>query len=261
MKITLADLHRCKREGRKIAAVVAYDYETIRIVDRAGADVISVGDSAGISVFGHELERETTIEEMLLLARAASRAVQRAFLLCDMPYGTYEVSPHQAARSAIRFWKEGRVDGIKVQVSPDQARLVEAMAATGVPVFCQFGATPTASAHLGGIEEARARMSEEWLVEAATTLERAGASLLDISRGGPATGAVARAVKIPVLGGGGNDGNCDGQIMQLKRFAGGTVEALDGDPSVYTNVARAIADAVLAYCSDVQSGRLPVGRR
>ena len=261
MKVTLADLVRFKREGKKIAAVVAYDYESIRIVDRAGADIISVGDSAGLAVFGHELERETTVREMLLLARAASKAVKNAFLICDMPYGSYEVSPEDAARHAVRFWKQGRVDGVKVQVSPDQAALVEAMARTGVPVFCQFGATPTAAAHIGGLDEARSEMSIEWLVEAAKTLEAAGASALDLSRGGDATGPVTRAVGIPVLGGSGNDGECDGQIMQLKRFAGFTVDALDGGSPVYANIAKTMTEAVLAYCVDVREGKLPLGRR
>jgi 3-methyl-2-oxobutanoate hydroxymethyltransferase len=261
MKVTLADLNRYKKEGRKIAAVVAYDYESIRIVDRAGADIISVGDSAGLSVFGHEFERETTIEEMLLLARAASKAVKHSFLICDMPYGSYEVSPEDAARNAIRFWKEARVDGVKVQVSPDQTLIVEAMVRTGVPVFAQFGATPTTAAHMGGLEEARLGMSVEWLVEAAKTLEGSGASALDLSGGGEATGPVTRAVKIPVLGGGGNNGDCDGQIMQLKRFAGCSVEALEGNPSVYVNVAKGMTEAVLAYCADVRAGSLPLGRR
>lgn len=261
MKVTLSQLYRCKSEGRKIAAVVAYDYETIRIVDRAGVDMISVGDSAGLAVFGHELERETTVEEMLLLGRAASKAVRNAFLICDMPYGSYEVSAEEAARNAVRFWKEARVDGVKVQITPDQTQIVEAMAKTGVPIFCQFGATPSAAAHIGGLEEARSGMSVEWLVEAAKALEASGAAALDLSRGGDATGPVTKAVRIPVLGGSGNDGECDGQIMQLRRFAGLTADALEGEPPVYANAARAILEAVHGYCTDVRAGKLPLGRR
>jgi 3-methyl-2-oxobutanoate hydroxymethyltransferase len=259
MKVTVPVLHQMKRDGRKIAAVLAADFRTVEILDRSQVDIVLVSDSAGVNLLGHHSAQETTLDDLVLLCRAARRAVRRAFLLADLPFGLSQTSVRDAVRGAIRLKQEGGADGVKVEVGSD-TEVVSAIAAAGVPVMAHFGATPRTHARQGGFEGARALLTDEALVEQAKALESAGAFALDLTMGGPATRRVTHAVAIPVLGGRGTTVDSDGQLLQLQRLAGWTTKALDDGVSRYANVAQTILDATNAYVADVRASRLALGR-
>jgi 3-methyl-2-oxobutanoate hydroxymethyltransferase len=259
MPKTIPDLQRMKREGQKIVGVVVYEYQAAQIADRAGADLISLGDSVGHNLLGQEIQEAITIDELLVFARAVRRGVKNALFSCDMPFGSYQASEEDAVRSAVRLVKEAGAGCVKVEVRLAQAHIVRAISGAGIPVFAQFGLTPTTSAQVGGWESGN-RLPVDQLVATARALEEAGASLLDFTHGGEATGPVTKAVGIPVLGGVGNDGSCDGQIRTLFRLAGLGASSLDQDFPRYGSVAAEMLRAIEGYQADVRAAKVPQGR-
>ncbi len=230
-KVTLPALQAMKREGRKIVGVVAWDYQIARIIDRAGADIVSVGDSVGVNLWGRDDPLNVTLEEMIVVCRAVRRGVKWALVSCDLPTGAVDVS------AARRLVEEGGADIIKVE-DPDA---VAAIAAAGIPVFAQF------SGGSAGHDE---------LVAQAQRSEEAGASLLDFMHSGPDAGPkVVEAVSIPVIGGLGGGPWLDGRMRMIHRVIGYDASALDQPPDAYANVAQVAYDALTAYAEDVRSGR------
>src|SRR5271170_7027257 len=198
-----------KRDGKKIVGVVAWDYQIAQIVDRAGVDIVSVGDSVGINLWGHANPLEVTFEEMMVVAKAVRRGVKRALVSCDFPFGPLQEGPDSAVRAAIRLVKEAGADMIKLDGAADFPEAVRAVVKAGIPVFGQFGITPQTALQYG-LEYSQAskpgaqvppEMTAQ-LVKEAKLLEDAGSSLLDFTNSGPVAGeAVAKAVAIPVIGG------------------------------------------------------------
>ncbi len=252
--LTIAELQRMKREGRPIVGVVAWDYQIARIVDQAGVDVVSVGDSVGVNLWGHANPFEVTMDQMLVVCRAVRRGVTRALVSCDFPFGPLQQGTKSAVRAAIRLVKEGGADMVKLDGAADYPKAVAAIDRAGIPVFAQFGVTPqTALRHgvnYGAIASAGVQMPEEMtdeLVGQARLLEVAGASLLDFTNSGPVIGpAVVRAVTIPVLGGLGGGPWLDGRMRMAHAAIGYAHSALDGQTSSYANVARVALDAITA---------------
>lgn len=142
MGVTLPGLHAMKRDGRKIVGVVAWDYQMARIVDRAGVDIVSVGDTVGVNLWGQANPLEVTMDQMVLVAQAVRRGVSRALLSCDFPYGPLQEGPGAAVRAAIRLVKEAGVDLVKLDGAADHLDAVAAVTRAGIPVFAQFGLTP-----------------------------------------------------------------------------------------------------------------------
>src|SRR5437016_9319493 len=181
-KVTLPALQRMKPDGRKIVAVVAYDYQIAQIVDRAGVDIVSVGDSVGVNVWGHRSELEVTLDQMVLVCQAVRRGVTRALVSCDLPFGPLQQGTDAALRSAIRLVKEGGADLVKLDGASAFPEAVRAVIRAGIPVWAQFGITPHTALHYGGITTAApdlaTAMQDQLLVEA-KLLEETGASLLD----------------------------------------------------------------------------------
>ncbi len=260
MRVTVPVLQQMKRDGRKIAAVLAADFRSLEIIDRSAVDIVLIADSAGVNIFGHRSPRETTTEELLLLCRGARRAIKRPFLLVDLPFGACSASVEDSVSNSIRLVKEGGADGVKIESDRGSIAAVAAISRAGVPVMAHIGATPQLQARLGGFEEARRKISDDELIDLARSLEQAGAFALDLTMGGAATRRVVDAVKIPVLGGRGTSADGDGQFLQVNRLAGWTVSALDDDTPRYANLARALLDAVNAYAADVKAGNLGKGR-
>src|SRR4051812_21927634 len=198
-----------KRERRKIVGVVAWDYQVARIVDRAGVDIVSVGDTVGVNLWGHENPLEVTMDEMIVVCRAVRRGVRRALVSCDFPFGPLQEGTGPALRAAIRLVKEAGADLVKLDGAADFPDAVSAIDRAGIPVWAQFGITPQTAARHGVAyratpaagDEVPATLAAE-MVEQAKRLEAAGASLLDFTNSGATVGPeVARAVSIPVLGG------------------------------------------------------------
>ncbi|HLG69951.1 MAG TPA: 3-methyl-2-oxobutanoate hydroxymethyltransferase [Chloroflexota bacterium] len=258
MPVTIPDLHRMKRDGRKIVGIVVYDYQAAQIADRVGADLISLGDSVGHNVLGQENQEAITIDELLLFARAVRRGVKNALFSCDMPFGSYQASEEDAVRNAIRLVKEGGADCVKVELRAAQTGIVSAISRAGIPVFAQFGLTPSTSAQLGGWDSG-AKLPVEQMVATAKALEAAGASILDFTHGGEATGPAAQAVQIPVLTGVGGQASSDGQIRTSFRMAGMGASSLDDAYSRYGSVAQELFESMAAYAADIRAGKLPSG--
>jgi len=213
----LAGLQRLKREGKKIVAVVAWDAQMAALAERIGVDLISVGDSVGVNLWGQK-EGEITLDEMLVVCKAVRRGAKKSLVSCDLP------AVEQPDR-AVRLAKEGGADLVKLLASP---KIVEKIVKMGVQVFAEFH---------GGKD------TPEKLAAHAKRLEAAGAAMLDFRHSGPEAGAaVAKAVKIPVIGGLGGGPWLDGRVRRLDALIGKPVEQL-------------AADALRAYADDVRNGR------
>lgn len=141
-KITLPALQQMKEDGHKIVGVVAWDYQIAQIVDRAGVDIVSVGDTVGMNLWGQPNPFEITMDQMVVVTQAVRRGVSRALLSCDFPFGPLQEGSHSAVRAAIRLAKETGVDMVKLDGASDFLDGVMAVVRAGVPVFAQFGITP-----------------------------------------------------------------------------------------------------------------------
>ena len=251
-KVTIPALLQMKRDGRKSVGVVAWDYQIARIADRAGVDIVSVGDSVGVNLWGHSNPLEVTMEEMLVVCKAVRRGVTRALVSCDFPFGPLQEGTESAVRAAIRLVKEGGADIIKLDGAADFPEAVRALVRAGIPVFAQFGITPQTALQYGipyGAQSAPgalapAEMTAK-LVAQAKLLEEAGASLLDFTNSGPVAGAaVVSAVQDP-------------GDRRLRRRA---VARRTGAPRAYRHRLRREVDRVkdrdLRQCRADQSRRL-----
>jgi 3-methyl-2-oxobutanoate hydroxymethyltransferase len=261
--VTIPALLQMKREGRKSVGVVAWDYQIARIADRAGVDIVSVGDSVGVNLWGHSNPLEVAMDEMLVVCRAVRRGVSRALVSCDLPFGPLQEGSESALRAAIRLVKEGGADMVKLDAAADFPETVRALVRAGIPVFAQFGITPQTALRYGipyGAQsapgaQAPAEMTAT-LVEQAKLLEDAGASLLDFTNSGPVAGAaVVRAVNIPVLGGFGGGPWLDGRMRMAHAAIGYAETWIDSKAQTYANVAKISLEALSALIADVRAGR------
>ncbi|MPY85053.1 MAG: 3-methyl-2-oxobutanoate hydroxymethyltransferase [Actinophytocola sp.] len=260
-KITVLSLREMKRDGRKIVAVVAWDYQIARIADRAGVEIVSVGDSVGVNLWGQPNPLAVTVEQMLVVATAVRRGVRRALVSVDFPFGPLQQGPDSAVRAAIRLVKEAGADLVKLDGAADFPDAVAAVARAGIPVWAQFGITPQTALRYGVDYDAMAdaqvpvEMTDD-LVADAKRLADAGASLLNVTNSGPVVGAaVAEAVSIPVLGGFGGGPWLDGRVRMAHAAIGYAASAVDTEPDTYANVASITLDALTAYADDVRAGR------
>ena len=262
-KVTIPALRQMKRDGRKSVGVVAWDYPIARIADRAGVDIVSVGDSVGVNLWGHSNPLEVTMEEMLVVCKAVRRGVTRALVSCDFPFGPLQEGVDSAVRAAIRLVKEGGADLIKLDGAADFPDSVRALVRAGIPVFAQFGLTPQTALQYGvpysaqatAGAQATAEMTAK-LVAEAKLLEEAGASLLDFTNSGPVAGAaVVKAVKIPVIGGFGGGPWLDGRVRLAHTAIGYGEKWIDSKTDTYTNTAKASLEAFSALIADVRAAR------
>ena len=262
-KVTIPALQKMKRTGEKIVGVVAWDYQIAQIVDRAGVDIVSVGDTVGINLWGHSSPLEVTMDEMVVVCKAVRRGVKRAIVSCDFPFGPLQEGTEIALRAAIRLVKEAGADLIKVDGAADFPDAVRAIVRAGIPVFAQFGITPQTALQYGiqydTMLKSGAQLPSEMtakLVAEAKRLEDAGASLLDFTHSGPVAGpAVVSAVSIPVIGGLGGGPWLDGRMRMAHAAIGYAAAALDAKTESYANVARITLDAITAYAADVRAAR------
>ena len=237
-KLTIFALQQMKRDGRKIVGVVAWDTEIARIADRAGVDLISVGDSVGVNLWGHATDGEVTVDEMLICCKAVRRGAKRALVSCDIPNGPTREGTGAAVGAAVRLAKEGGADMVKILGDPG---MVKAIVRAGIPVFAEFHGE---------------NLPAEKLVEEAKRLEDAGASVLDFRYSGPVAGpAVANAVSIPVIGGLGGGPWLDGRVRLAHTAIGYAAKWIDSNTETYGNAAKLSLDAFRALIDDVRSGR------
>jgi 3-methyl-2-oxobutanoate hydroxymethyltransferase len=266
-KVSLRELRHMKQQGRKIVGVVAWDFQIARIADRAGVELISVGDTVGVNLWGQSSPFEVTMDQMVLVTQAVRRGVRHALLSADFPFGPLQQGTDSAVAAAIRFVKEAGVDLVKVDAASDFLDAVGAITRAGIPVFAQFGITPQTALRYGvaytanpsAADQVPAEMKDA-LVEEARRLEAAGASLLNFTNSGPVVGAaVAEAVSIPVVGGFGGGPWLDGRMRMAHAAIGYAASALDNPPDTYANVAQITYDALSRYAGDVRAAQQIAG--
>jgi 3-methyl-2-oxobutanoate hydroxymethyltransferase len=262
-KVTIPQLQQMKRDGRKIVGIVAWDYQIAQIIDRAGVDIISVGDTVGINLWGHPTPLEVTLEEMIVVCKAVRRGTKRALVSCDFPFGPLQEGVDSAVKAAIRLVKEAGADIIKLDGAADFPESVRAISRAGIPVFAQFGLTPQTALAYGmqysAMNKPGAELAADMaakMVDEAKRLEDAGASLLDFTNSGAVAGvAVVRAVSIPVIGGFGGGPWLDGRMRMAHAAIGYGAAALDGRSENYANVAKTTLEAITALAEDVRAAR------
>ena len=261
--VTIPMLQQMKRDGKKSAGVVAWDYPTTLFAERAGVDFISVGDSVGANLWGHSNPLQVTLDEILICCKAVRRGATRALVSCDMPYGPLQEGLDSALKAAVRIVKEGGADMIKLDGAADYPEAVTALTRAGIPVFAQFGLTPQTAMRLGipysAQNSAGAQASAEAaakLVKEAIMLEEAGAALLDFTNSGPVAGkAVVDAVKIPVIGGFGGGPWLDGRVRLAQTVLGYGEKWLTSKTDTYFNTAQGTVDAFTALVADIRAGK------
>jgi 3-methyl-2-oxobutanoate hydroxymethyltransferase len=262
-KVTIPNLQQMKLDARKIVGLVAWDFQIAQIADRAAVDILSVGDSVGVNLWGHENPLEVTLEEMIVVCKAVRRGTKRALVSCDFPFGPLQEGVDNAVRAAIRIVKEAGADMVKLDGASEFPESVRAIVRAGIPVFAQFGITPQTALHYGveysAMLKPGAQMPAQMtakLVDDAKRLEDAGAALLDFTHSGPVAGpAVVNAVSIPVVGGLGGGPWLDGRMRMAHAAIGYAASSLESKIETYANVARVTLDALTAYVEDVRAGR------
>lgn len=256
--VTTHVLSEMKLKGEKISMLTAYDYSMARLVDRAGIDVILVGDSASNVMAGHETTLPITLDQMIYHGASVVRGVQRALVVVDMPFGTYQGNSKEALHSAIRIMKETAADAVKMEGGEEILESVQRILSAGIPVMGHLGLTPQ-SIHKFGTYAIRAKNKDEAekLVRDAHLLEEAGCFAIVIEKV-PATLAtrVAEESTIPVIGIGAG-GGVDGQVLVIHDMLGINQEFSPRFLRRYHNLSAEITGAVSNYIADVKSGDFP----
>lgn len=255
-KVTAVSLQEKKKLGRPIVAVTAYDYASARIVDEAGLDVVLVGDSLAMVMQGQENTLGITLDEMLLYTRGVRRAVRRALLVTDMPFGSYHTSPADGVANAIRFVKEAGAEAVKIEGA--RVELVERLTEAEIPVMGHLGLTPQSVHRMGGFKvQGRTLAAIEMLREEALALEAAGCFAL-VLEGIPREAArlITDELAIPTIGiGAGPD--CDGQILVLHDMMTMTFSPPAKFVRRYADLGAAMRDALTEYKRDVEGRTFP----
>ncbi|HEY0644991.1 MAG TPA: 3-methyl-2-oxobutanoate hydroxymethyltransferase [Nocardioides sp.] len=266
-RVTVPGLRAMKASGQKSVCFVAWDNHMARLADQAGADIVSVGDTVGVNLWGHSHPLQITFDELLVVAKAVRRGVDRALVSADFPFGPLQRGPAAAVDAAIRLVKEAAVDLVKLDGAADHPDAVEAVTRAGIPVFAQFGLTPQTSLKYG-IEYSAASTAEvpdqmlADLVAEAKRLESAGAVALNFTNSGPVVGpAVVDAVDIPVLGGFGGGPWLDGRIRMVTAAIGYDAANIGRQPETYANVAQLAYDALVACADDIRGARKLRGQK
>jgi 3-methyl-2-oxobutanoate hydroxymethyltransferase len=255
-KITLPSLAEMKRQGKPISALTAYDYPTARLVDEAGIDLILVGDSLAMVVLGHENTLAVTMNEMLHHTRAVRRAVRRAVVVADMPFGSYHGTVAEGLANAIRFVKEAGAEAIKIE--GPRIDLVRALTEAEIPVVGHLGLTPQSVNRMGGFRvQGRSAKAVLQLKSDALALAEAGAGVI-VLEGVPreAAAAITAALPIPTIGiGAGPD--CDGQILVLHDLVNLTFAPPAKFIRRYGDAGTLIRSAIEHYRKDVEQRAFP----
>jgi len=257
-RITTKSLIEMKAHGEKISMLTAYDFTMAKIVDTSGVDVILVGDSASNVMAGHETTLPITLDQMIYHASSVVRGVNRALVVVDLPFGTYQSDPKEALRSAIRIMKESGAHALKLEGGSEIKDSIKKILNAGIPVMGHLGLTPQ-SIYKFGSYTVRAKEEEEAekLLEDAKLLERLGCFAIVVEKI-PAELAkrVAESVTIPIIGIGAG-GGCDGQVLVIHDMLGMNNEFSPRFLRRYMNLFEGMTTAIGQYAADVKSGDFP----
>lgn len=258
VRVTTRTLQDMKASGVRIAMLTAYDYTSARILDNAGIDVILVGDSASNVMAGHETTLPITLDQMVYHAQCVVRGVQRALVVVDLPFGSYQGNTKEALSSAVRVMKEAGAHAVKVEGGRSIVPTVERILEAGIPVMGHLGLTPQSIYRFGSYQvRARDEVEAEELQEDAIRLEQAGvfAIVLEKIPASLAT-AVSASVSIPTIGIGAG-GGCDGQVLVTHDALGLTTDFNPRFVRRYAHLDEQIGLHVQQYIDDVRSGDFP----
>ncbi|TDS15234.1 ketopantoate hydroxymethyltransferase [Maribacter caenipelagi] len=257
-RVTVKSLVDMKKNGEKISMLTAYDYSMAKIVDAAKVDVILVGDSASNVMAGHETTLPITLDQMIYHASSVIRAIDRALVVVDLPFGSYQSDPKEALRSAIRIMKESGAHAVKLEGGAEIKESVKRILAAGIPVMGHLGLTPQ-SIYKFGTYTVRAKEEEEAekLMEDAKLLEKLGCFGLVLEKiPAELTKKVSESLTIPTIGIGGGK-HADGQVLVVHDLLGMTHEFNPRFLRRYMNLYEEMGNAISNYVSDVKSQDFP----
>ncbi len=257
-KITVATLREKKFHHEPITCLTAYDYASARLVDDAAMDIILVGDSLAMTMLGYENTLSVTVDEMLHHTRAVRRGVKHAFLIADMPYGSYHVGPEETVRNAARFVKEAGAEAVKMEGGEKRADLIRRVIDAEIPVAGHIGLTPQSVNVMGGYKvQGKSLGAIEQLMRDATALDRAGVACIYLEGIPREVAAMITAeVNTPTIGiGAGAD--CDGQVLVFHDILNLTFAQPAKFVRRYGDAAATITNALQAFRADVISHQYP----
>jgi 3-methyl-2-oxobutanoate hydroxymethyltransferase len=257
-KLPLTDIADMKSRRERIVMVTSYDFPSGRLADAAGVDIVLVGDSAAMTVLGHDSTVPATMDEMVMLTRAVARGARRPLVVADMPFGSFQISDEEAVRNAVRFVKDAGADAVKVEGAGPTVSRVLALVGAGIPVMGHIGLTPQSATMLGGFRaQGRTAAKARQLLEDARTLEQAGCFSLVLEALPAAVAArITEGLSIPTIGiGSGRD--CDGQVLVYHDLLGLYQGRSPRFVRRYAELAATIQDALERYAADVRSGSFP----
>ncbi len=257
-KITVKTLQKLKESGEKISMLTAYDYTTALILDQAGIEMVLVGDSASNVFAGNESTLPITLDEMIYHAKAVSRAVKRAFIVVDIPFGYYQSSPEKALESAIRIMKETTANAVKLEGGKEIEESIIKILNAGIPVMGHLGLTPQSFNQFGGYSvQAKEEKEAELLKQNADFLEKIGCFSIVLEKI-PSTLAsqVSQHLSIPTIGIGAGNGT-DGQVLVVNDMLGLTEGFNPKFLRRYLNLHQEIKEAVQQYVQDVKNIDFP----
>ena len=257
-KVSILDLQKMKERGEKITWLTAYDYPTAQFAEEAGLEMLLVGDSLGMCVYGYEGTIPVTMDQCIVHSEAVRRAAPTAFVLGDMPFMSYQTSNEDAVANAGRFLKEAGVDGVKLEGGVRVIPRIRAILDAGIVVCGHIGLTPQSSGQLGGHKaQGRTVESARLVIEDALAIENAGAQLLLLEAVPPeVAGFITKKLSIPVLSIGAGP-YCDGQLLIVSDLIGQFQAFTPKFVKKYANVAQVVTDAMRAYVKDVKDEAFP----
>jgi len=257
-KVTPVDVQAMKREGRKITMLTAYDYPMALLEDRAGIDIILVGDSLAMTVLGYENTLPVTMDEMIHHTKAVVRGAKYALILGDMPFMSYNCSEREAIINAGRFMKEAGADAVKLEGGVSVKEIVRAIVKAGIPVMGHIGLTPQTISMLGGFKvQGKDAKGAQKIIDDALQLEDAGAfSVLLEAVPAPITKRVTERLAVPTIGIGAGI-HCDGQVLVVHDLLGLFDRFTPKFAKRYVNLSEPILKAFESYIDDVRKGAFP----
>ena len=256
-RIRIPHLQQLKDSGRHFAMLTAYDQYTSGIFDEAGIEVLLVGDSAANNVMGHATTLPITLDEMIVFARSVSAGASRSLVVCDLPFGSYEVSPQQAVESSIRLLKEGLVHAVKMEGGAFYAPHVRALAAAGIPVMAHIGFTPQSEHALGGYRvQGRGDARRAVLNDSAALAEAGAFCVLMEMVPADVAAEVDAAVAVPTIGIGAGSATT-GQVLVWQDMAGLRGGTMPRFVKQYADLRSVLSEAAKTYAEEVRSGTFP----
>jgi 3-methyl-2-oxobutanoate hydroxymethyltransferase len=257
-KITIPQIKQKKINQQPITMITAYDYPSAQLVDKAGVDIVLVGDSLAMTVMGHPNTLSVTMDEMIHHSKMVARGTEQALLIGDMPFLSYQTSLDDAIRNAGRFLKEGGMDGVKLEGGIVVADKIRAIVDCEIPVMGHIGLTPQSVTKLGGYRvQGKTAIAAQKLISDAIALQEAGCFAI-VLEAIPASVAeiISSQIYIPTIGIGAGK-NCDGQVLVFHDLLGYYHQSPPKFVKQYTNLNKTILEAVQQYCKDVEQKKFP----